>query len=206
MGSKVSHLVLSIACLALASCQPLQSLIAPTPTSTPHGVTVDPPRQMPDFTLTDHDGKPMKLSNLRGKAVLIFFGYTHCPDICPLSLADFRLVKNELGDDAQKINFVMISVDGSRDTPEVMKRYVKAFDPGFIGLTGDEVTVRKIGINYGVHFEKQEPTGTAAAYLVAHTSYTYLLDAEGEWRMVFPFKTPAESVAADVRQVLTERQ
>jgi protein SCO1/2 len=159
---------------------------------------------MPDFTLTSHERKPMKLSDLRGKAVLIFFGYTHCPDVCPLSLADFRAVKKELRESARKINFVMISVDGSRDTPAVMKAYVKGFDSDFIGMTGGEAEVRKVGLSYGVHFEKQQPTRTEAAYLVAHTSYTYLLDSSGKWRMVFPFKTPPDSVAADVKEVLDE--
>jgi protein SCO1 len=196
-------ILVSIFSLLLTACEPLEGLFAPTATPPPRGVALDPPRQMPDFTLTDTDNKPLKLSDLRGKAIMIYFGYTHCPDVCPLSLADFRLVKKELADMASQVNFVMISVDGSRDTPEVMRPYVQAFDPQFIGLTGTENEVRQIGINYGVHFEKQKPTGTAAAYLVAHTSYSYFLDAEGKWQMVFPFKTPPASVAADIRQFLT---
>jgi protein SCO1/2 len=196
--------LLGVVCVLLAACEPLQGLMAPTTTPAPHGVAIDPPKAMPDFSLTNTDGKPLKLSDLKGKAVLIFFGYTHCPDICPLSLADFRAIKRELGDTARQMNFVMVSVDGSRDTPEVLGCYVKTFDPEFIGLTGTEADVRKIGLNYGVHFEKQKPTGTEAAYLVAHTTYTYLLDAQGRWRMVFPFKTPVESVAADIKQVLSQ--
>lgn len=186
----------------LAACEPLEGLLAPTPTIAPHGVAIDPARSMPDFTLTNTEGKSMKLSDLRGKAILIFFGYTHCPDICPFSLSTFLRVKEGLGDDAKKINFVFISVDGSRDTPEVMRTYVHAFDASFIGLTGPDDDVRQIGLNYGVHFEKQKPTGNGDSYIVAHTTYTYLLDAEGRWRMVFPFKTPIDSEVADVRSVL----
>jgi protein SCO1 len=200
------RVLLCCLCITLSACGSLQTLFAPTPTSAPSGVAIDPPKQMPDFTLTDTNAKPVKLSELRGKVVMIFFGYTHCPDICPFSLASFRLVKRELGTDASRVQFVMISVDGTRDTPEILGRYVKAFDTDFIGLTGDENDVRKIGLNYGVHFEKQQPTGTEAAYLVAHTTYTYLLDAQGQWRMVFPFKTPVESVAADIRKVINSSQ
>jgi protein SCO1 len=181
----------------------LEGLFAPTATPAPKGVALDPPRQMPDFTLINGDSQRMKLSDLRGKALMIYFGYTHCPDVCPLSLADFSKVKKELGDLGNQVNFAMISVDGSRDTPELMGAYVRAFDQSFIGLTGSESEVRQIGINYGVHFEKQKPTGTAAAYLVAHTSYSYFLDAEGKWQMVFPYKTPPTSIAADIRKFLT---
>jgi protein SCO1/2 len=193
-----------IMCIMLSACQPLQSLMAPTPTATPHGVSIDPPKPMPDFTLTSSTGKTLKLSGLQGKYVLMFFGYTHCPDICPMSLADFKTVKKALGDDAAKVNFVFISVDGSRDSPEVLNNYVNAFDTEFIGLTGNETDVAKIGINYGVHFEKQKVTGTEAAYLVAHTTYSYLLDAKSRWRMVFPFKTPSTSVASDIRKAMSE--
>jgi protein SCO1/2 len=186
----------------LAACAPLQSLLAPTPTDAPHGVAIDPPRLMPDFTLTGTDGKPMRLSDLRGKAVVLFFGYTHCPDICPFSLSQFIRIKQGLGDDAQKVNFVMVSVDGTRDTPEVLGKYVRAFDTTFIGLTGDENEVRQIGLNYGVHFEKQAPSGEDNAYIVAHTTYTYLLDSQGRWQMVFPFKTPVDSEVADIKGIL----
>lgn len=202
MRTKLLILVF-ICSLLLTACAPLEGLFAPTPTPPPRGVALDPPRQMPDFTLTDVDNKPLKLSDLRGKAILIYFGYTHCPDVCPLSLADFRQVKKDLAELADQVNFVMITVDGSRDTPEVMRPYIQAFDPQFIGLTGSENEVRQIGVNYGVHFEKQKSAGTAAAYLVAHTSYSYFLDADGKWQMVFPFKTPPASVAADIRQFLT---
>lgn len=204
MRSKIAVCIMVCAAALLTACSPFEALFAPTPTAEPRGVTLDPPREMPNFTLTDTDGNLRQLYDFRGKAMLVFFGYTHCPDVCPFSLADFRVVKEELGDLADHVSFVMVSVDGSRDTPEALRAYVKAFDPDFIGLTGSEVEVRKIGINYGVHFEKQTPEGTAAAYLVAHTSYSYFLDAEGKWQIVFPFKTPPVSVAADIRQFLSK--
>jgi len=198
-------MLLSAVCVVLTACQSTQSLLAPPPnTALPQGQALNPPRQMPDFTLTNQDGKPTKLSDLRGKVVMIFFGYTYCPDICPTSMANFRQVKRELGDRAEQVYFVMISVDGTRDTPTVLKRYVQAFDPEFIGLTGDEATVRVIGVEYGVHFERQTPPGTQASYLVAHTTYSYLLDGNGLWRMVYAYRVPAENIVADIKYVLSE--
>jgi protein SCO1/2 len=177
----------------------------PEPTPTPGGMAVDPPKPMRDFTLTGQDGQPMKLGDLRGRAVLLFFGYTHCPDVCPLSMADLRAAKKALGERAGEAAFVMISVDGARDTPEVMKRYVGSFDPDFIGLTGDETVVHGIAADYGAQFERQKPEGTAATYLVAHTSYIYLLDRQGRWRVTYPFQTPTGLIARDTERILDER-
>ncbi len=122
-----------------------QSAALPTPTPTPTfapdvpGVTpVDPPKALTDFTLPDDKGDALTFSSLQGKYTLMFFGYTHCPDYCPTTLAHWTLIKTALGSDADKLNFVFISVDGERDTPEVMQRYLSRFDDSFIGLTGDE--------------------------------------------------------------------
>ena len=206
MQKGIVGLITLCALVSLTACAPLQSMLAPTPTDAPHGVAIDPPRAMPDFSLTNTEGKQMRLSDLRGKAVVLFFGYTHCPDICPFSLSQFIMIKKGLGEDAQKVNFVMVSVDGTRDTPEVLGNYMRAFDVTFIGLTGSENDVRQIGLNYGVHFEKQKPTGASEAYAVAHTTYTYLLDSKGYWQMVFPFKTPIDSEVSDIRKVLAQTQ
>ena len=201
-----SVFVLLAVALATTACDQIQALVAPpTPTAVPRGIFIDPPQLMPDFTLTNQDGQPTKLSDLtRDKAVMIFFGYTHCPDVCPLSMGDFKAYKKALGDAAEDVRFVMVSIDGERDTPEVMKRYVTAFDPEFIGLTGSENEVRQIGLRYGVHFQKEKPQGTQAAYLVSHTSYSYLVDKDGRWRVVFPFRAGAKVVAEDIRTVLAE--
>jgi protein SCO1/2 len=203
---RIVSLITLCALVTLTACAPLQNMFAPTPTDAPHGVAIDPPRAMPDFTLTNTEGKQMRLSDLRGKAVILFFGYTHCPDICPFSLSQFIMIKKGLGEDAQKVNFVMVSVDGTRDTPEVLRNYMRAFDATFIGLTGNENDVRQIGLNYGVHFEKQKPAGANEAYAVAHTTYTYLLDSKGTWQMVFPFKTPIDSEVLDIQKILAQTQ
>ncbi|HMM41229.1 MAG TPA: SCO family protein [Thermomicrobiales bacterium] len=166
---------------------------------------VDPPREMPDFTLTSDSGQPLQLSDLRGKPVLLFFGFTHCPDICPTTLGEFRQVKAKLGEQGNQAAFVFISVDGSRDTPESLAAYVHAFDPAFVGLTGDEEAVRTIGKDYYLYFERVTlGTATAAGenYTVDHTTYSYLLDAEGRLRVIYPFQSPTQMIADDIESLL----
>ena len=180
----------------------------PIPTATPGGLVIDNNHRVRDFELTDQNGKTARLSDLRGKAVLLFFGYTHCPDVCPLSLSEFKQIKSTLTSQspsvAAKVAYVMISVDGERDTPDVMNSYVKAFDPAFIGLTGQPDLVANIGLDYGVKFEKQRPTGTQASYLVAHTSYIYLIDTTGNWRVAYPFQTPVAMIAEDITRMTSQ--
>ena len=181
----------------------------PQPTPTSGAIIVEEPRLMPDFTLTDQNKELRHLTDSRGKAVLVFFGYTHCPDVCPLAMSDFKRVKTVLGatnpEAISRVDFMMVSVDGERDTPDVMKSYVEAFDPQFIGLTGGSFDVAAIGKDYGLRFEKQKPTGTQASYLIAHTSFSYLIDPKGFWRVAFPFQTPPEQIASDIARILTEK-
>lgn len=166
---------------------------------------IDPPRPMPDFTLTSDSGQPMRLSDLRGRPVLLFFGFTHCPDICPTTLGEFRQVKEKLGEQGDQAAFVFISVDGSRDTPESLAAYLHALDPAFIGLTGDEEVVRAIGKDYYLYFERVTlGTATAAGenYTVDHTTYSYLIDADGHLRVIYPFQAPTQMIADDIKSLL----
>jgi protein SCO1/2 len=162
----------------------------------PGGALVNPPTVMSDFTLTDHNGKPLALSALRGKAVVLFFGYTHCPDVCPTTLADYTRVKSLLGAAADKVTFVLVSVDAERDTPEVMKAYLKNFDQTFVGMTSDDATLRKVATQFGAsyavpqheHPEKHEGHTESVEsdnYFVEHTSPSFLIDAKGTLRMVY---------------------
>lgn len=165
---------------------------------------IDPPRELSNFTLTSHTGDSMSLSDLRGKPALLFFGYANCPDICPLTMAEFRQVKAELGDAGDEVNFVFISVDGSRDTPEVVANFVSQFDPSFIGLTGDEEEIRAIGDEYSLFFQRAEPEAgtTDLEYLVDHTGYSYLIDGDGRLRIIYPFDTSTDLMAEDVQALL----
>ncbi|MCS6849467.1 MAG: SCO family protein [Anaerolineae bacterium] len=169
---------------------------------TPQAIAyLTPPRPMPDFALMNHDGGITRLSDLRGKTVLLFFGYTHCPDICPLALSEMRKVKAALGKDAERAAFVFISVDGARDTPEVLRRYVRAFDPNFIGLTGPERQVRLIALEYGAHFRSNR-TGDSNSYTVDHTADTFVIDAQGRWRLAYGMNVPTETIVREVRKVM----
>ncbi len=176
-----------------------------TPISQSGGMVVSNPRQIPDYPLVDMNGQPFKLSQLRGRSVLIFFGYTFCPDVCPLTLAELKQIKALLGPKATDVAVLYVSVDPERDTPEVLKRYIGAFDPDFLSATSDIETVRRFATEFGAAFEKQKPAGTSASYLVAHTSFTYLLDRDGRWRMTFAFKTPVEEVARETLRITQER-
>ncbi len=179
------------------------ALVKPTPTAVPQGVNIlEPPNGLNDFTLTSQANKPLKLSDLKGKLALMTFGYTNCPDVCPITLAKFKQIKAQLAGDAGRINFVFISVDGVRDTPGVLTTYLNQFDPAFIGLTGDEQTMRKVGQDYFISFETDHQAG--AQYLVTHSSYSFLVDSEGRLSRIYAYETPAEVIAADIRQVLNK--
>lgn len=166
------------------------------------GTAIDPPRQLADFTLISHSGDPISLSDLRGKVVLLYFGYTNCPDFCPTTLGDYKQIKEALGADAEKVAFVMISVDGSRDTPEALNAYLSAFDPDFIGMTGDENDVEHIGAEYGLYFERRAGD-TAEEYLVDHATSIYAIDPEGRLTMVYMYGTEPDVIAEDIRAALS---
>lgn len=189
---------------------------------------VNPPHPLQDFTLTSKSGDPISLSNLRGRAVLLFFGYTHCPDVCPTTLADYKRVKQMLGDQADQVAFVFVSVDGKRDTPQQMAAFLDQFDPAFVGMTGDEVTLREIGAEYGLLFspehvtvadapgehdqhhehmeqaaEGEEPLD-AENYFVQHTSPSFVIDRSGVLRMVDFYGTEPHAIAESLRRVLQD--
>jgi protein SCO1/2 len=175
------------------------------PTPTPGGIAAGQYRDVPKVTLVNQDNQPMSLQDLKGKAVVMLFGYTYCPDVCPMGMSDMRRVKRELGPAADDAAFVFVSVDPERDTPPVLKRYVKAFDESFIGLSGEIADLQKFVYAFDGLFEKQKPTGDDPnSYVMAHTSFTYLIDPEGKWRMKYPFGTPVETIVKDVRDVLDE--
>lgn len=178
------------------------STVLETDINVPIGTYIDPPRPLTDFTLTTHTYESLSLSDLRGRVVVLYFGYTFCPDVCPATLADFVHVKRDLGDAARNVAFVFVSVDTERDTPEVLARYMPSFDSSFIGLQGDERTLRRISSDYGLFYERRKIAGTSAEYLVDHTAATYLIDTEGRLNVIYPFGTPPETISADIRNLL----
>jgi len=165
------------------------------------GSLIDPPVPAADFSLTDQHGELFQLSAQKGKVVLIFFGYTNCPDVCPITLTDFKRIKSELGDQAEEVRFVFITVDPERDTVERLSTYLPSYDPDFYGLTGGREQLEQVWKSYGVYQAHQEG-GSAAGYLVDHTARIYAIDQQGNWRLTYPFEMEREAVLEDVRHLL----
>lgn len=152
------------------------------------------------FQLTDQNGKAVTDQNLKGKPTLIFFGYTHCPDVCPTSLFEISEVLRAMGKDADKVNAVFISVDPERDTPATMKDYLSSFDPHLEGLSGDPAEIAKVITSYRV-YAKKVPTKDGD-YTMDHTALTYLMDRDGRFVSPFNLKRPPEEAAADLKRYL----
>jgi protein SCO1/2 len=165
------------------------------------GTILEPPTQIVDFTMPSSRGAPLGLAELKGKPTLIFFGFTNCPDVCPTTMAEFKRAKAELGADGDQVNFVLVSVDAERDTPEALATYVQAFDPAFIGLQGEEATLRAIGRDFGLYWQKQPPAADGS-YSVDHSSAAYLLDAQGRLSIVYSYGTPYTTYVKDLRAML----
>ncbi|MEI7770597.1 MAG: SCO family protein [Chloroflexales bacterium] len=208
---RVRHaLVLILLALLLSACASAPAAVPTAASSAPDiptaGTPIDPPKPLIDFSLpSSAGGKPMSLSDLRGKPVLLYFGYTFCPDICPTTLAEFIQVKKDLAAKGDQLAVLMVSVDPERDTPAVMGRYMQAFDPSFIGMSGDAATLRRIGGDYGLFYQRHAVSGSAAAYLVDHSAASYLIDKKGQLRMVYAYGTPHTVIAPDVERLLAEQ-
>jgi len=165
-----------------------------------HGTQLDPPRAAIEFALIDQNGAAAKLSDYRGQWVMLFFGYTHCPDVCPTTLADFKKIRGELGGAASRVRFIMITADPERDTASRLKEYMNAFDPTFVGLTGSKETLTQTYRGYGIYVETILASSQHSTS-VAHTSSVYLLDTEGRLKMVYS-SVPWRDVLDDLRYLI----
>ncbi len=184
------------------------------------GGLIDPPLKVVDFQLTGQNGQPVRLSVLRsrgsdlgsnqaeggakGKTILLFFGFTHCTDICPATMADFIKIKAQLGSQAKDVRFVFITVDPQRDTPEVINQYVNNFDPNFVGLTGSQADLEPVWKTFGVYVEKGPPDNSGG-YEVSHSSRVYALDRNGNLRLTYEFGTEPQAIVQDVKHLLNEK-
>lgn len=163
-----------------------------------HGMVLQASDPAPDFTLTAHTGAPGSLSDYRGKYVILYFGYTFCPDVCPLTLAELGRAMRLLPEEkAANIQMLMVTVDPARDTPERLAQYVPAFYPTFIGLSGSEEEIANAATPLGIFYERHEVEG-ASGYLMDHTASVTLLDDQGRVRLIWPFETSAEFMAEDL--------
>lgn len=188
--------------LVLVGLSPLT--VACTSTYEYKGVVMDPPLPLPDFELTATDGQPFHLSDVAGDYALIYFGYTFCPDVCPLTMADVRQALADL-EGRDRVHVIFISVDPERDTPELLQRYVNAFGPDFIGLTDDFEKTRAMMKPYGAYAEKEEVADSAAGYLVNHTARLYLVDPDRNLILTYPFGFEPEDLRSDLTYLLQQK-
>jgi len=191
-----THFALLLLAVSMVACS---ASAAPTPTPVDGIQAIEPPLALADFTLTDQHNQPIHLSDLKGKAVLLTFGYTHCPDVCPVNLANFKRIKQMLGTDGARVAFAFVSVDGKRDTPSVLARYIDLFDPSFIGMMGDDSATHQAAKQFGAAYFIDSD---AVDYTVTHTAATFLVDPQNQWRRVYSFNLPPAQIAADIEQML----
>jgi protein SCO1/2 len=154
-----------------------------------------------ELALTAHDGKPRTLAEFRGKIVVLFFGFTHCPDICPTTLADMAGVMKALGPDAERVQMLFVTVDPERDTREVLAKYVSAFDPRFLGMYGDAAATLRAAKEFKVFYQKRAGA-TPQTYTVDHSAQSFVIDPEGRLRLLVKHDRIAEDLADDLRTLL----
>ncbi len=154
-----------------------------------------------DFALTDHHGKQLSLADFRGKVVVLFFGFTHCPDACPTTLVEFARMMKLLGKEAEHVQVLFVTIDPERDTEALLAQYVPSFHPEFIGLRGDAETTAKTAGEFKILYEKR-PSGKS--YTMDHSAGTYIYDQAGRLRLFASYGMGAEALASDVRALLRE--
>jgi protein SCO1/2 len=190
-----AFLATGIGCAAAEDFTPLPQL---------ERVMVTAPKPISDFELTGEDGKPFRLSALQGQPVLVFFGFAHCPDVCPVAMQKLMVLRKSKPEAFADVRVVMISVDGDRDTPASMRAFLDPFSPDFIGLTGAPAKVRDIAARFSATFFKDPPKDSSGAYLVQHTSRLYALDRKGRLRAEL-YDASVESTGSVLRALLSER-
>ena len=149
----------------------------------------------------DHNGKPRTLADFRGKVVVVFFGYTQCPDVCPTTLSDLAAALQKLGADANRVQVLFVTVDPERDTPELLSHYVPAFNPTFLGLSGDAAATAATAREFKILYQKQ-PGSTPGSYAMEHSAGTFIFDPQGRLRLFASHGQGPDVFAHDVRELL----
>jgi protein SCO1 len=189
--------------------------VAPRPAPRFHGTTYTEVAPAAEFALTDHDGRPVSLRSYRGAPVLLFFGYTHCPDVCPLTLDRLTRAIHTIGGDAEDVRVLLVTLDPARDTPAALKAYATRFGPSVVGLTGDSAALAKVRAGYGAYIadvpaqpavadhahgaHPDAPPAAAPAMKTVHSGVVYGIDRRGNLQVVITDGAPLEQVIDDVR-------
>ncbi len=157
-----------------------------------------------DFRLADHTGKIRTLADFRGKVVALFFGYTHCPDVCPTTLSDFAMAIQALGEDGKRVQVLFVTVDPERDTPELLAKYVPSFNSTFLGMSTDPASLAELAKEFKVVYQKNTVKGPGD-YLVDHSAGTYIFDSKGRLRLLMAYGTGPSAIAQDLRTLLSQK-
>lgn len=184
------------ALLFLLSCSPASEEVTPW-----FGTDITGADFAAGFDLVDHNGQPRQLSDFNGKVVAIFFGFTHCPDICPTTMADLASAMKLMGPNSDEVQVLFITVDPERDTPDVLKDYVPHFDPRFIGLTGTAEQIATTAENFKIFYSKQEVEGSND-YSMDHSAGTYVFDKQGKVRLYLRYGQAPAEIAHDLSRLL----
>lgn len=170
------------------------------------GAVSEPPPVVQDFVLTDQHGDDFQMELDSKDVSIVFFGYALCPDVCPTTLADMVRAKRLLKEDASNVSFIWITVDPERDSPQVLGKRIAVFDSEFVGLSGTREALTEVWDDFGIIVQRDDTQGSAAGYLVSHTANTYLVDRNMKNRVVFPFGTAPNDIAADIAAILNEQE
>ena len=188
-------LLVGAAALALAACGDKKPVFT--------GIDITGANYATGFALTDHNGQARTLADFQGKAVVIFFGFTQCPDVCPTSLGELAEARRLLGTDGERLQGLFISIDPERDTPEIMKEYMANFDPSFLALYAAPEALPELAKSYRIYYKKV-PGSTPSSYTVDHSAGSYVYDAKGRIRLYHRYGSGAQALANDVKHLLSE--
>ena len=191
------HFLLWLCCvLALTACEKSQSPKVPFANTDITGLDY-----AKGFALTDHNGKPRTLADFKGKVVVVFFGYTQCPDVCPTTLSELASIKKALGSEAERLQVIFITLDPQRDTPELMAGFVPAFDSSFLGLWGEQAVIDKVAKDFKV-FAQKVPSKDSKSYTIDHTAGSYVFDDQGRIRLFVRHGQGGDGLQKDLQRLL----
>jgi protein SCO1 len=191
------HFLLWLCCvLALTACEKSQSPKVPFANTDITGLDY-----AKGFALTDHNGKPRTLADFKGKVVVVFFGYTQCPDVCPTTLSELAGIKKALGSEAERLQVIFITLDPQRDTPELMAGFVPAFDSSFLGLWGEQAVIDKVAKDFKV-FAQKVPSKDSKSYTIDHTAGSYVFDDQGRIRLFVRHGQGGDGLQKDLQRLL----
>lgn len=195
----------ALSVIALAASAALVSSLAGCGDAKPQfkGIDITGAEYAKDFKLTDHNGQSRSLQDFRGKAVVLFFGFAQCPDVCPATLAELSEAKRLLGADGAKVQGLFVTVDPERDTPAVLKAYMANFDPGFLALRGSPEQLAALAKHFKLHYKKVEGK-TPGSYTMEHTAASYVYDPQGRVRLYTRYGLGAQPLADDLRLLLKQ--